>query len=267
MMDWESPESLDHACSEADAVVHLAGMNAQTSRADAATALEFNGRATAGLVAAAVRQGVKRFVYVSTARVYGHPLAGTITEDTALRMLDPYATSHRAGEEATLRANEQRKMSAVVVRLSNSFGAPAHPDADCWTLLINDLCRQAVTQRRMNLRSSGQERRNFIPMTDACRAIQHLLQWEPVHPQRDIFNVGGMWSPTVWEAATFVQEQCAHRLGFSPTLMRPPLEPSPESRLLDFRSDALYESGFRPVNDRDGEIDALIAFCESHFTT
>ncbi len=59
-------------CHELDAIVHLAGMRcSRTWSRDPIGALEFNGLATARLVRAAVAQRVSRFVYISSAHVYG----------------------------------------------------------------------------------------------------------------------------------------------------------------------------------------------------
>jgi len=262
---WESKAGLEKVCNGVDAVIHLAGMNAQDCAADPAAALEINGLATARLLQAAIRQGVKRFVYMSTAHVYGSPLAGVITEEICPVNLHPYATSHRAGEDGVRAAHQRGEIEGIVLRLSNAFGAPAHKDANCWMLLANDLCRQAVTTRRMALRSPGLQRRDFVPLADVCRAISHLLHL-PVHDlAKDVFNIGGEWSPTVWDVACLVQERCAVVLGFQPKLKRitPPNDETVDE--LDYRLDVLRKSGFQPDSNKVAEIDRLLEFCKASF--
>src|SRR3546814_20189177 len=97
-------------------------MNAQNCAANPVEALEFNGVATARLVQAAARVGIRRFIYLSTAHVYCAPLTGTITEDTCPRNLHPYATSHLAGENAVLRAVKAGEISGMVLRFLNVLG-------------------------------------------------------------------------------------------------------------------------------------------------
>src|SRR5207245_1641136 len=104
------------------------------------------------LTDAAKRAGVRRVVYVSTAHVYGAPLAGVITEASCAVSLHPYATSHRAAEDVVRAAHERKTIEGVVIRLSNAYGAPVSEDANCWTLLVNDLCRQAARTKTMVLR-------------------------------------------------------------------------------------------------------------------
>ncbi len=262
---WDSLAGLEHICSAVDAIVHLAGINAQDCATDPVVALELNAVATARLLQAAVRQRVKRFIYLSTAHVYGSHLTGAITEETCPVSLHPYATSHRAGEDVVRAANQRGEIEGIVIRLSNAYGAPAHKDANCWMLLVNDLCRQAVTTQRMVLRSSGLQRRNFIPLPDACRAIDHLLQLSAQDLARDIFNVGGMWSPTVWEVACLVQERCTVALGFQPQLIRIPPQTGETVTELDYRFDALRQTGFQPSANKVEEIDRLLNFCKASF--
>ena len=90
--DWKVDSSLEQICNGVDVLIHAAGMNAQDCVADPVAALEFNGLATARLLASAICAGVKRFIYLSTAHVYASPLVGTINEDTCPRNLHPYAT-------------------------------------------------------------------------------------------------------------------------------------------------------------------------------
>jgi UDP-glucose 4-epimerase len=263
--DWTSSESLHACCDGIEAVVHLAAMNAANSKRDPVAALEMNGVSTARLIQVAIKAGVRRFVYISTAHVYGSPLAGTITEETCPRPLHPYATSHRAAEDVVRTASTQGFIEGAVLRLSNAFGSPARAEADCWDLLFNDLCRQAVVSGALVLRSSGMQRRDFISMTDACRAIQHCLRLPAASLRDRVFNLGGQWSPTILEAATFVADRYEQRGRVRPVITLAPAAPGEKSEPLDYRIDLLKSTGFVPAMDTIGELDGLIAFCETAF--
>src|SRR5205807_10500909 len=114
-----------------------------------------NGLVTARLARAAAKQGTARFIYLSSAHVYGAALSGHVDEHTCPAPRHPYATSHRAGEDAVRLACDGSAMAAIVVRLANAFGAPVDPAVDCWHLVTNDLCRQAVKTRRAVLKTPG----------------------------------------------------------------------------------------------------------------
>lgn len=263
-MDWGSATALAAACRGADVVVHAAGMNAEDSARDPAAALEFNGDATGRLAEAAKRRGVRRFLYISTAHVYGRPLQGTISEGTTPAPAHPYASSHLAGER-NARSAAGNGLDVVVTRLSNAFGAPAHPETDCWSLLVHDLCRQAATSDSLQLRTAGLQRRDFIPLADACRAIHHLISLDARRLGQGVFNLGGQWAPTVAEMAAIVADRCEAVLGREVKVVKPAPTDGEETLSLDYRTDALHATGFRSETEPAKEIDSLLKFCQSSF--
>jgi UDP-glucose 4-epimerase len=258
---WQSADALLEICTGVDAVVHLAGMNAQDCIADPVRALEVNGVATARLLQAAVAAGVRRFVHVSTAHVYASPLAGSISERSATTSLHPYATSHRAGEDAVRFIHERGDIEGVVIRVSNSFGAPAHQHANCWMLLVNDLCRQVVGSGQMTLNSSGIQRRDFVTLTDLCRAVAHLVNLEADLLGDGLFNIGGAWAPTILEMAERIATCCQRVLGYRPQIIHPPIRAAETSYALDFRLDKLLATGFTLSRGVDSEIIGALEFC------
>jgi UDP-glucose 4-epimerase len=215
---WDDETQLERICNGVDVVIHAAGMNALDCSTDPVAALDFNGLATARLVAAACRAKVQRFIYLSTAHVYASPLEGIITEETCPRNLHPYATSHLAGEYAVLGASQHGQTQGIVLRLSNVFGVPMNKDVNCWMLLVNDLCRQAVQTRKLLLHTSGQQQREFIAMTEVCRVIELLSARNCDDHETGIYNIGGGQAQSVLSIAQTIQQCCADVLGFEPEL-------------------------------------------------
>jgi UDP-glucose 4-epimerase len=257
---WNDGRVLEQICGGVDVVIHAAGMNAQDCAKNPVAALEFNGLTTARLVDAAIRSGVKRFIYLSTAHVYANPLIGTISEDSCPRNLHPYATSHLAGENVVLSA----KMEGIVLRMSNAFGAPVHKDVNCWMLLVNDLCRQAVLTRKMVLRSNGLQQRDFIAIAEVCRVVEHLSACDFNALLSGVFNVGSGVSQSVLEMAHLIQSRCRQLLGFEPELHRPEAGDNENYERLQFRLNGLSQMGVNVSNDNNSEIDGLLEFCRSN---
>ena len=263
--DWKVDCSLEQICNGVDVVIHAAGMNAQDCVADPVAALEFNGLATARLLEAAIRAGVKRFIYLSTAHVYASPLVGTITEDACPRNLHPYATSHLAGENVVLRACQREQIEGIVLRLSNAYGAPMHKGVNCWMLLANDLCRQAVQGGKMVLRSSGLQQRDFIAITLVCNVIERLSSRDIDALLLGVFNVGSGVSQSVLELAQLVQRRCKLVLGFEPDLLRPETGAGERIEQLVYLPDRLAKMGVSLDLDNNKEIDGLLVFCNASF--
>ena len=260
--DWNDTNALEQACEGVDIVIQAAGLNAQDCANNPVAALEINGLATARLVESAARADVKRFIYLSTAHVYASPLVGKISEESYPRNLHPYATSHVAGEKAVLGANQRKEIEGLVLRLSNVFGAPAHKDVNCWMLLVNDLCKQAVQTRQLVLRSGGLQKRDFIAMADVCRAVEHL---SICTYSSNVINIGSGVSQSVIQMAQFIQQRCLVLLGYKPTLEFPTFGGSENAEMLEYQIDRLIELGLGLAVEWDLEVDRLLTFCQASF--
>ena len=82
--DLLTENDLAAACRGVRYVVHLAALNHVDSEVDPEQALLLNSLGTLKLLRASEHEGVERFIYISTAHVYGSPLVGTITEQTSI---------------------------------------------------------------------------------------------------------------------------------------------------------------------------------------
>lgn len=260
--DWSDHDALVAVCANVDVIVHAAGMNAQDCVDNPVAALAFNGVNTAHLLSAGCKAQVKRFLYLSTAHVYGSPLEGTISEETCARNLNPYATSHLAGESVVLYAAQRRLIEGIVLRLSNAFGAPAHTEANCWMLLVNDLCRQAVNLRSMTLRSTGLQRRDFITLQDLSRAIAHMVDLSNKRIDDGLFNVGTGKSSRIIDMVELIQARCTEVLGYTPEIIRTQSSESEQDCYLDYRIDKLLMTGFCLSDNVVVEIDETLRLCQ-----
>jgi len=263
--DLADPPNLRLACRGASTVVHLAATNEIDSAADPAKAHEVNTLGTERMLAAAIAESVVRFVYLSTAHVYGDNLSGTVTEETPPRPVHPYAATHLEAERAVLDALRSRRIEAIVLRLSNGFGRPAHPAVDRWTLLVNDLCRQATVQHRLALRSSGLRFYDFITIEDACRGISHVARLDASAIGDGLFNLGGEYSCSVRAMAERVSARAERMLGAPMPLECPDAGEGERATPLDYRIDKLKATSFALLQKIDEEIDATLELCRKVF--
>lgn len=265
-MEWDDYASLEKVCDGIDFVIHAAGMNTQDCASDPVGALAFNGLATARLVAAASRVGVKKFIYLSTAHVYASPLMGTLTEATCPRNLHPYATSHLSGEYSLLSAIQRGQIQGAVMRLSNAFGAPMHKAANCWMLLVNDLCRQVVETGMLRLQTSGLQQRDFISLKNVCEVTEYLLMDSGGFNANGVFNVGAGSSLSVLEMSKLIQQRCIQVLGFEPLLKHAEVKMNEQHPKLEYVSSRLVNCSSNIVKSNNAmEVDDLLQFCKISF--
>jgi len=259
---WDNETSLNDACHLVDIVIHASGLNAQECSSDPEKALLVNGVYTQNLVKAAINQSVKKIIYLSTAHVYSDNLLGVITEDTPTTNIHPYATSHVAGEEAILLAVRKKYIEGVVVRIANAFGSPVSKDVNCWMLLVNDLCKQAVVERSLTLNSDIKTVRDFVTIRDLCSVIELLIEDDNAS---NVVNIGsGKAACTIGKMAAKIQSNCLNVLGFEPPIILKQ-KPSRDKNSLQFKSNYLDNVDFNFTNDFDIEIRELIHFCKESF--
>ena len=262
-IDWDDENSLNDACNMVDIVIHASGLNAQECSSDPEKALLVNGVYTQNLVNAAIKQSVKKIIYLSTAHVYSDNLLGVITEDTSTTNIHPYATSHVAGEDAVLLAIRQGHMEGVVVRIANVFGSPVSKDVNCWMLLVNDLCKQAIVEKSLTLNGDSKVIRDFVTIRDFCSVIKFLI--EEGNNTSDIVNIGSGKACTIGEMAVKIQDNCSNILGFKPPIILKQ-KSLMNKNSFDFQTSYLDSVDFRFDNDFDVEIKELINFCKESFS-
>ena len=265
-LNWDDTPTLEESCADIDLVIHSAGMNAQDCVSNPVRALEFNGVYTAKLVHAAEVAKVKSFIYLSTVHVYTETLEGLVTDNTCPENNHPYAASHLAGEKAVVYADMNNEIKGVVLRLSNCFGKPAHEKVNCWNLLVNDLCRQAVEKRKMVLRSSGQQLCDFITINKLCRDIQSIVGFFDTntflaHP---VLNISSANSISVNEMANLIQVRCATVLGYKPDINLNQNDVSSYSKNLQIAPSKYIQDLGNPT-EIQSELDELLDFCARNY--
>ncbi|MBY0588212.1 NAD-dependent epimerase/dehydratase [bacterium] len=260
-IDFDNPADWKRACEGIDQVVHLVSPNAGDCGHDPEGAIRVNVIGTINVLGGAVAMGVKRFLYMSSAHVYGD-LYGTITEKSLVTARHPYGITKQAAENFVLAAHESKKIEAIVFRLSNSFGTPTHVDVNAWLLLVNDLCRRAIAQKELLLRSSGVQVRDFIPIDDVVNAVDYALRLSSDKLDNGIFNLGGDDCVSIQTMAQRVASRCEAILGYRPPIRHPDPLPFEQSKFLYYSSEKLKATGFVPACRINDEIDATLRFCQ-----
>lgn len=265
-MELMSKPEIADACKGINYIIHLAAMNEIESQKDPESAVLINTLGTYRLLKQAEQEGVEKFIYFSTAHVYGAPLAGHITEKTVPRPMHPYAITHKAAEDFVFASHDKQALCGIVIRLSNGLGAPVSPEVNRWTLVVNDLCKQAVVTKKLVLHSSGLQKRNFIPLDDVANAVGHLLALPGYKINDGLFNLGGEDVMSIVEMAEKISECCLKVFGFKPLIERPSCTVSENLQEFVYDATKLKSTGFTLQGDIDREIENTLLFCKEKFS-
>ena len=258
----EGPE-LAAALEGVETVVHLAGENEVTAAESPAAALAATVVATERLAEACVKAGVPRLIYLSTVHVYGERIApgATLTEDLRPEPRSAYGISRLASEHvAASLAGSVYEL--VVLRLTNSVGAPYDPGVDRWTLVANDLCRQGARSGRLELRSSGVQWRDFVPLRDVCQALVGAESNGRL--PAGTYNLGSGQPRTVLALAEMVQDAFERQTGRRPELHAPahPGEPPAPYHVSVERA---AQHGLHLDGSLEDALADTVDFCLEHF--
>ncbi|MBT4287370.1 MAG: SDR family oxidoreductase [Deltaproteobacteria bacterium] len=245
-----------------DIVIHFASINENICIESPKLAIDINTVSSFNLIQNAIKASVKRFIYFSTAHVYGAPLKGYFDENSLTRPTHPYAYTHRAVEDYVASAHDQKLMEGICIRLSNSFGVPIEKEVDRWTLLVNDLSKQAVINQKLVLNSFGSQKRDFIGSYDVCRAVEHFISLKG-QIGNGLFNLGGEYTKSIYEMANVIAERASKLFNKNFPVIRP--KGNDEHWELDYSIEKLKKTGFTISNCIVNEIDQLLLFCQENF--
>jgi len=164
---------------------------------------------------------LEKFIYFSTVQIYGKLPSGVIDESLKPNPLNPYGLTHLMAEEICNMFNANSDMSCINLRLSNSYGSPMFGDANCWWLVINDMCKTAFKKKQITILSDGSPQRDFIHSSDICFAIENLINSSNNVATPNTFNLASGNTLTIFELATLVREVFKTRYGIDIPVVLP----------------------------------------------
>lgn len=181
-----------------DAVMHFAALSlVGESVAEPALYFRNNVAGTIALLDAMRAVDVGRLIFSSTAAVYGQPEATPITEDAALRPINPYGESKLMVETLLRRYDEAYGLRSVSLRYFNAAGAagPLGEDHQPETHLIPTILAVALGRAESvsifgtdYATPDGTAVRDYIHVTDLARA--HIMALDVTRERSTAYNLG-----------------------------------------------------------------------------
>ena len=186
------------ACEGKDAVIYLASLsNNDACNADLLLSDEINITGFRNAVVAARSSSVQRFIYASSAAVYG----SSNEEAVETEKLEPstlYGHGKRFGE-AWLLAHQQDNFTCVITRSASVCGYSPSMRFDT---TINKMTHDAFRHGVITV-NGGEQKRSHIHMKDLCRFYELLLNAPKEKIAGQAFNVVAE-NQTVMESAQLV---------------------------------------------------------------
>lgn len=146
---------------------------------------------------------LQRFVYTSSASVYGSAKNYPSSEEGATKVLSHYAATKLLGENYTIIYNKQYGIPTSSVRYSNVYGygqSPRNPYCGVMGRFIHN----ALTGQSLGIIGDGQQTRDYTFITDAVDAT--ILAAIHAHADGEIFNIGTGVEASVNEIAQYIEK-------------------------------------------------------------
>jgi len=201
------------ACRGCEAVVHLAAIaDVAESVKDPVGNFKTNAIGTMNVIGAAADAGVKRFVYASSAAVYGPPEMVPIPEGHPTNPVSPYGVSKLAAEKYVLMFPAIGNIETVALRYFNVYGAGQDPKSQ-YSGVITKFASAAREGKGIEIFGDGRATRDFVHVSDVVAATIAALESRGCVGKA--VNIGSGREISVGEVARQVSVACGEKIGIS----------------------------------------------------
>lgn len=181
--DIANKKLVDEFAEQADAIINFAAeTHVDRSIENPTEFLRSNVIGTQVLLDAARKHGHKRYIQISTDEVYGDIKEGMFTEESPLKPSSPYSASKAAGDLLCLAYYRTYKTPVIISRCSNNYGTHQYPEK-----LVPFFIKRLLSGEKVPLYGKGQNIRDWLHVTDHCKAIDLILHKGKVG---EVYNVG-----------------------------------------------------------------------------
>lgn len=182
-----------------DVVFHFAAeTDVDRSIQDARPFYETNIAGTMNLLDFVRNRMCKCFMYISTDEVYGSLTKEQrpFKESDPIAPNNPYAASKASAELFVQAYANTYDLPIIITRCSNNYGPLQHQEK-----LIPKVIVHALLEKEIPLYGDGEQIRDWLYVTDHCRAL-HLLAEKGV--LGEIYNIGGGFELTNLQVVTLI---------------------------------------------------------------
>ncbi len=153
-----------------DVVVHLAAqINVLKSIENPRLDVKTNVLGLTNMLSLARKYGVKKFIFASSAAVYGNNEELPLTEGSACEPISPYGMSKLVGEMYCRKWTELYGLETLCFRFSNVYGPRQGSIGEGG--VVSTFMERALAGKELQLHGSGEQTRDFIFVEDVAHAI------------------------------------------------------------------------------------------------
>jgi len=206
--DIRKLDDIKEAVKDVDAVFHEASLvGIIVSVQNPLLTNEVNVTGTLNLLKVSTDQGIKRFIYASSAAVYGNPSKPKKKEDMPLDPTDsPYATSKLAAENYVTAFNKLYGLETVSLRYFNVYGPRQRVDIQtAYGSVILLFLNRLLNNMSPIIFGDGEQTRDFVYVRDIVEA--NMLALHSKNASGQVFNIGTGKETSISTVAKIMKEK------------------------------------------------------------
>jgi UDP-glucose 4-epimerase len=201
-------ELVARAVQGVDIIFHLAAMvSVPVSVQKPLACVEVNTTGTIVLLEAAARAKVKKFIFSSSAAIYGNNPAVPKIETMTPEPESPYASTKLDGEFYCRMFAREAGLPAVCLRYFNVFGPRQNPRSQ-YAAAVPVFIDRALKNEPLTIHGDGTQTRDFIFVKDVAAANAHFALNSPA---TGVFNVASGQAITINELAETIRRLAGSR--------------------------------------------------------
>ncbi len=194
-----------------------------------------------------------RFIFLSSAAVYGNPTSLPVSENNIPAPISPYGFHKLQCEHICREFSEIYDIKTTSIRIFSAYGQGLRRQ------VLWDICQKALSGSIIRLQGTGQESRDFIHAVDIARAL--LVIANGADMRGEFYNLAGGMETTIADLSHMIQSALNWdgEIHFEGTL--PPGTP------LNWRADISKMSslGFQPTIDLQEGVTRFANWCRTEY--
>jgi UDP-glucose 4-epimerase len=218
--------ALDKALEGVEAVFHLAAkIRVEEGEAKPDLYKSVNVHGTLKLISKCKKIGIKKFVFASTAAVYGDPTDFPVTEESQVRPVNVYGKTKLEIDEYLAKSASDLGISAISFRFFNVGGAVKNKDGK-WLRIKHEEATHLIPSILHSSESSplliygrdwptfdGTPIRDYVHLSDLVEALVKSLDLLD-KPGHQVINLGSAKGSTVLEAVLIAEKVLHKKINF-----------------------------------------------------
>jgi len=163
---------------------HAAQHSVASSTRDPQHDADVNARGTLNILQSAVKAGVRKVIFASSAATYGTPEYTPIDEPHRQRPESPYGITKMAGEQYLRYFAAAHGLHHTIFRYGNVYGPRQDPNGEAGVIAI--FCHRILHGEPIRIDWDGEQQKDYVYVGDVARAGILAL----AAADDDVFNLG-----------------------------------------------------------------------------